>query len=202
MLTLTAHSKKRTTEESYKNLQHGIDVFIKRTRRVHGEIEYVRTYEVHPTSAALHAHFIISGLSPFVVPGCWKNLQPGFLAVLERKWRVGVWSLQTWLKRVAHDCGMGYMADAKILDPHLGTNYVTKYLTKEQQDIGIKGLRHVQTTRGIGSPVVQGEYSWQISDHVTARDFDPGESVVDLQTGEVIEAEYWENFDCYPPEMN
>lgn len=201
MLTLTAHSKKRSTEESYRNLQQGIDVFMKRAKRVHGELEYVRTFEIHPASEALHAHFIIAGFSPFVVPGCWRNLQPGYLAVLVRQWRVGVWSLQTWLKRTAHECGMGYMADAKILDPHTGTNYVTKYLTKDQQNIGIKGLRHVQTTRGIGSPQVKAEYKWTTGDFVTARDFKAGENVVDLQTGEIVQADYWDTFDYYPPEM-
>lgn len=200
MVTLTASSKTRTAIDSYKNLQSGIDTLIKRIRRVHGSIEYVRTYEKHPSSEALHAHFIMSGLSPFVVPGCWKNLQPGYLAVLVRSWRVGVWTLQTYLKKQAQECKMGYMAHVLPLPSDKAVNYVTKYLTKDLQGIDIKGLRHVQTTRGIGSPKSESEYQWTVSDYVTARDFEAGETVIDLQTGAALDAEYWTDFDRYPIE--
>ena len=97
---------------------------------------------------------------------------------------------------------MGYMADARPLPSYQAVNYVTKYLTKKLQDIQIKGVRHVQTTRGIGSLEMVSEYRWQVSDFVTARDFAAGESVVDLQTGISIEGDYFEAFDVYPPEMN
>src|SRR3972149_8885656 len=135
MLTLTSKGSIREQLASYRTLQQGIDVFMKRIRRVHGEIDYVRTFEAHKKDKTLHAHFIITGLSPFVVPGCWKNLTPGFLAVVERRWRTGVWSLQTYLKNMAWECGMGYMADARPLPSYPAVNYVTKYLTKDSQDV-------------------------------------------------------------------
>jgi len=202
MLTLTSKGSIREQLASYRALQQGIDVFMKRIRRVHGEIDYVRTFEAHKKDKTLHAHFIITGLSPFVVPGCWRNLTPGFLAITQRKWRTGVWGLQTYLKNMAHECGMGYMAHVTVLPSYQAVNYVTKYLTKELQDIQIKGLRHVQTTRRVGSPDMASKYSWQISDYVTARDFTRGEVVNDLQTGTTIDHEYWADFDVYPPEMN
>ena len=202
LLTLTAHSKKRSLSGSYENLQSGIDIFMKRIRRCHGKIEYVRTFERHPMSDALHAHFIISGLSAFCVPGTWGNFCPCFLAVTERTARNGFWSLETYLKSVAFECGMGYMADAAYIPVHAAANYVTKYLTKDLQGIDIKGLRHVQTTRGIGSPAHKSDLSWQVADFVTARDFLPGEHILDLQTGEQVPQSYWEEFDCYPPELN
>lgn len=202
LLTLTSKGSVREQVSSYRLLQQGIDVFMKRIRRVHGEIDYVRTYEAQKKEGTLHAHFIITGFSPYVVPGCWRNLQPGYLAVLERRWRVGVWSLQTYLKNMAHECGMGYMADARPLPSYQAVNYVTKYLTKELQEINIKGLRHVQTTRRVGSPELESEYRWNVTDFVTARDFRAGETILDLQTNAKIDSEYWSVFDAYPPEMN
>lgn len=202
MVTLTASSLTRTTMESYKNLQAGIDVLMKRIRRHHGEIEYVRTFERHPSSEAIHAHFIICGLAPYVLTGAWPNHQPGYLAVIERPYRAGCWTVQTYLKKMAHEAGMGYMADGKPLSGPLAVNYVTKYLTKDLQGINIKGMRHVQTTRGIGSPAVESDYQWTVADYATAKDFQPGEAVQDLQTGQTVEADYWNEFNYYPPEMN
>ena len=97
---------------------------------------------------------------------------------------------------------MGYMADGKPLSGPLAVNYVTKYLTKDLQGIDIKGMRHVQTTRGIGSPAVESDYQWTVADYATAKDFQPGEAVQDLQTGQTVDADYWNDFNYYPPEMN
>lgn len=201
LLTLTASARTRKQRASYENLQHGIDKLFKRIRRVFGEISYVRTFERHPTSEALHAHFIISGLSPFVAVGCWRNLQPGYLAIMERSYRAGIWSLQSYLKNSAYECGMGYMADARPLAGIKAAMYVTKYLTKELQGIEIKGLRHVATSRDIGSGQGESEYRWQVRSHVTAADFHNGEHVFDLQAGEVLDADYWQENNVYPPEM-
>jgi len=202
LLTLTSKGSIREQLASYRALQTGIDKFMKRIRRVHGEIDYVRTFEAHKKQGTLHAHFIISGLQPFVVPGCWSNLVPGFLAVTRRDARRGFWGLQTYLKTIAFECGMGYMADARPLPSYQAVNYVTKYLTKELQDIQIKGLRHVQTTRKIGSPDMASQYIWQVADFVTARDFMPGERIFDLQEGSEVNSDYFEQFDAYPPELN
>lgn len=202
MLTLTSKGSIREQLASYRALQQGIDTFMKRIRRHHGEIDYVRTFEAHKKQGTLHAHFIICGLSPFVVTGAWCNHQPGYLAVTIKPFRQGVWSLQTYLKNMAFECGLGYMADARPLPSYQAVNYVTKYLTKELQDITIKGLRHVATTRRVGKPDLVSDYHWQISDYVTARDFTRGEEIKDLQSGMAIPSDYWQEFDAYPPEMN
>ena len=199
-MTLTAHSRMRSQDASYKNLQRGIDVMMKRVRRVFGEIDYVRVFEKHPTSDALHAHLCISNLTPFVVPGCHRNLVPGFMAVLTRGSAEGVWALRTWIKKTAQECNIGYMADVQVLNGNYAVHYATKYLTKASQDIKIKGLRHVQTTRNIGSPQGESDRIWQVGDYVTARDFKARETLLDLQTGEAIPPDYWAEFDVYPPE--
>lgn len=199
-VTLTAHSRMRDQDKSYKNLQRGIDVLIKRIRRVFGKVEYVRVYEKHPTSDALHAHIVISNLSPFVVCGCHRNLQVGYLAILDRAGHGGVWSLRTWLKKSAQECQIGYMADVQRLDEKYSVHYATKYLTKASQDIQIKGLRHVQTSRGIGSPQGESDREWKVGSFVTARDFKAGETVLDLNTGEEIPPAFWDDYTVYPPE--
>jgi len=199
-MTLTAHSRMRSQDASYKNLQRGIDVMMKRVRRVFGQVDYVRVFEKHPTSEALHAHLVISNLSPFVVPGCHKNLQPGYLATTTRSGHTGVWSIRTWVKKTAQECQIGYQADIAPLQNSYSVNYATKYLTKAAQEIDIKGLRHVQTTRRIGSPSSESGRVWQVGDYVTARDFKAGETLLDMQTGEAIPPDYWADFDVYPPE--
>ncbi len=201
-VTLTAHSRMRSTEASYKNLARGIDVLMKRIRRVFGKVEYVRVYEKHPTSDALHAHLIVSGLSPFVVPGCNKNLQPCFLAIGMRESRTGVWSVRTWLKKTAQECKIGYQATVEKIENAFAVHYVVKYLSKAHQAINIKGLRHVQTTRGVGSPEVEANLAWQVANYATARDFGVGEVLLDMQTHTVVEDDYWSQFDRYPPELN
>lgn len=199
LMTLTAHSRQRSHFESYKNLQHGIDVMMKRMRRVWKTLQYVRVYEKHPTSEALHCHFIISDLTRFVVHGVYKNSVSGFIGVLERPYREGCWSLSTYVKNAAHAAKMGYIADIKPIDNLWTVWYITKYLTKAAQEIDIGGLRHVQTTQGIGSPHSDSAYDWTVSNFVTARDFNAGDALLDVTTGEFIEPDYWADNDVYPP---
>jgi hypothetical protein len=203
LLTLTAHSKLRTRGQSLENIRTNIDRLMKRLHRTFGEFDYVRTYEKHPTSEAIHAHLIVSNLAPYVVHGHYKNWQRGFVGVLARPYRLGCWSVNSYIKILTQEVGMGYIADCRPLtgDTSFAVNYVTKYLTKEQQDINEKGLRHVQTSRGIGSPKVEAKYDWQVGGFVTNRDFFPGERLTDLQTGEALLPDYWFDEDVYPDEM-
>jgi len=98
---------------------------------------------------------------------------------------------------------MGYIADCRELkgDVSFAVNYVCKYLTKEQKDLETKYLRHVQTSTGIGSPKPDTKHQWHTGDFVTGRDFYPGEALLDLQTGETLLPEYWNDNDVYPYEM-
>jgi hypothetical protein len=185
-VTLTAHSRMRSPDASYKNLQHGIDVIMKRVRRVFGKVEYVRVFEKHPSSDALHAHLAVSALTPFVVPGCHKNLQRGFLSITARSSGDGSWAVRTWLKKTAQECHIGYQADVRAASGESTIWYITKYLTKAQGGINIKGLRHVATSTRIGSPDRSGDRLWSVGNVITSMDVPRGMPIRDLQTGETI----------------
>lgn len=200
LLTLTAPSDKRTTEQSLASLRKGIDTLIKRAKRVFGALSYVRIYERHPTSRAIHAHLVISGLSPFVVIGYSAKLRPMAIAVIRRNERSGTWSIKTWFKKTAQECHMGYIVDVRVIagEPSRAVGYVMKYATKAQQDLHIKGLRHIQTTRDIGGPKTEKALEWQTAAYITAKMFPPNTAVTDLNTGSVIDNDYWEVKGFYP----
>lgn len=201
MLTLTAHSRTRGKIASYRNLQTGIDRLLKCVRRVWKDFEYVRVYEKHPTSDALHAHLVCSSLTPFVEIFHNANNTVTFKPRVKRECRAGFWQTSTYFSRKAQISKIGYQTKIDKIAPEYSVHYCTKYLTKAAQEIDIPGLRHVQTSRGIGSPKSEKEHDWKVVSFVTARDFEAGETVIDLQTGLVIDKNYFEDFDYYPPEM-
>lgn len=199
LMTLTAHETTRTLHESLQNIREKIEALFKRIRRVFGHVEYVRVYERHPTSEAVHAHFVVSGLSPFVQMGCSIKLQPMVVGVLARKARNGVWAIRSWLKVAARELKMGYMADVKLLEggPLQAVIYSCKYLFKAQ-DLDVPYLRHVQVTDGIGSPPALESKEWQTALYLEMRMFEPNTKITDLNTGEIIDNNYWEEKRLYP----
>jgi len=198
-MTLTAPENKRGRIESYKALQHGIDVLIKRFRRAFGGIEYVRVYEKHPTSDALHAHFIIAGLADFVSVTVAKNGKTKYKATNFRKGKRGYWALRTFVKKTAHASGLGYIADCKPITKDGGAvRYVTEYMTKDAQEIDIRGLRHVQTTRRIGSPKQPANKSLYTAYRLSKRDVLANLKVLDVDTGETLASEFWKENNTYP----
>jgi len=204
LMTLTAPPDVRGRVESLEAIRGNIDRLIKRMRRVFGDgIEYVRVFEKHPTSDAVHAHFIITGITQFVAIGCSSKLQAMAMGVLSRNGRSGIWAVKSWLKKTAWEIGMGYIADIKKLvgDTKIAAFYVTKYLTKEQQSIDVPYLRHVQVTNGIGSPEFEKKYTWTPVSYITAYTFDePNTQITDIDTGRVIDNNYWEHTGFYPSE--
>lgn len=201
LVTLTANREDRTTIKSLQNIRENIDVLFKRVKRVFGKVSYVRVYEKHPTSDALHVHMIVSGLSPYVAVGCSSKLRPMAIGVLSRTSRNGVWSVKTWFKKICGEIGMGYIADVQLIadNPVQAMWYVTKYLTKSQQDIPIKGLRHVQTTTDIGAPKFpESEYIWQVGSYIVPEMFEPNTKIHDINTGATIDNSYWEVHRVYP----
>jgi len=202
LVTLTANRFERTTLASLENLRSNIDKLIKRIKRVFGEdIEYVRVFEKHPTSEAIHVHIVMSGLSPYVAIGQSVKHQFMAIACLTRRYRDGYWTVKTWFKKTCDEMGMGYMADVKFLEggAEKAAYYVTKYLTKDQQSIDVPYLRHVQVTQGIGKPQFDKSYKWTPVSYVTARTFDePNTRMTDLDTGEIIDNNYWEVKSHYP----
>lgn len=202
LVTFTAHSKTRSMWQSLKNLREHFSAMIKRIERVFGKVQYVRTYEKHPTSQALHMHVIMSGLSPFVAIGCSAKLQPMAIGTITRRGRNGVWAVSTWFKKSAQELSMGYICDVRKLEGDISRAvwYVTKYLTKSQQEFNVKGLRHVQTSRGIGSPPKMESEVWNVAPYIVATMFAPNAKVVDLNTGEIIDNNHWEKHSFYPNE--
>ena len=202
LLTLTANRWKRTAWSSMDNIRKVLDAFFKRVKRVFGEIEYVRVYEKHPTSEAIHCHVIICGVSPYVAVGCSAKMRPMAIGVLARNSRNGVWAIKTWVKKIADELKMGYIADVKRLEgtPEQAAFYVTKYLTKAQEELHVKGLRHVQVTKGIGSPPKNKELPWETASYIIAKMFPPNASILDVNTQAVIDNDYWEQHSFYPYE--
>lgn len=201
LLTLTASSLTRAATSSLANIRDNLEAFFKRIKRVFGEIEYVRVYEKHPSSEAIHVHIIICGLGPFVAIGCSAKLRAMAIGTTTRHGRNGVWSIKTWVKKIAQEISMGYIADIKRLDgtPEQAAFYVTKYCTGKQADLHVKGLRHVQVTAGIGSPPKSDENVWATAAYLTPDMVGHKTTVKDLNTGFVLEGDnYWEIHSFYP----
>ena len=95
---------------------------------------------------------------------------------------------------------MGYICDVQHIEdgPLQAMFYITKYLMKALQDIKIAYLRHVQTTKGIGSPTQEKQEGWNVGHYITARDFLPGTVVTDMNTGTIVDNNYWEVYSLYP----
>jgi hypothetical protein len=202
MLTLTAPSHKRGHLESIAAIRDNLERFFKRMRRVFGEIEYVRVYEKHPDSEAIHCHVIVSGLAPYVALGHSVKHQAVAIGVYSRKGRNGVWALRTWIKKTARSCGMGYICDIQAIDdPIRAMLYIVKYLTKALQNIQVAYLRHVQVTKGIGSPQSVSEDVWACGSYITAYTFEAGTRIKDLNTKKMIDNDYWEVKSFYPDDM-
>lgn len=200
LVTFTAHPNTRSHQRSLHNIRSNIDKLFKRVRRVFGCISYVRTFEKHPSSSAIHAHFIVSGLSPYVAIGCSKKLRPVAYGVLSRTSRNGVWAVKTWFKIQTQDVGMGMICDVRLIEGDVdhAVLYVCKYLTKSQQELDIKGLRHVQTTRDIGSPKNEADREWHTAAYIIPTMFAPNTAINDLNTGKIIDNNYWEHTGFYP----
>jgi len=200
LMTLTAQAGTRGRLESYKQLQHGIDVLLKRFRRAFGRIDYVRIYEKHPKSQALHAHFIVSGLKEYVRLYTAQNGKQGYKATNFRAGKIGFWALRTFVKKTSQGVGMGYIADIKPIPASKSVRYVTEYMTKPAQDFDIRGLRHVATSRAIKSPRNRARAAKLLAiGHFISRARIPAHyDLLDNDTGEVIGDEYWHDNEMYP----
>jgi len=194
LLTLTAAEWTRTRQESLANIRTHIDALFKRVRRIFDGIEYVRVYERHPSSEAIHAHLIVSGLTPFVERFVTRNKTVRFTPLKVRNKRKGTWSTRTWFKITCRALKMGYIVDLRVIsgDPGRAIHYVMKYATKALQDLHEPYLRHIQVTSGIGGLPEEKSEDWTVASYITVNMFKPGTKITDLNTGEVIDNNYWE----------
>ncbi len=200
-LTLTAPPWDRSKMGSFKRIRKAIDILIKRVKRVYGkDIDYVRTFEKHPTSQALHAHFIIAGILPYVAIGSSVKHRPMAVGCHTRAKRNGVWASKTWFKKTCQELQMGRICDLQKIedDSPKPVLYLCKYLTKSQQDLGIKGLRHVQTTTRIGGPKDDSNPNWKTAIFLTRDMFGEDAKIVDMSTGEIIDERYWSEYTLWP----
>jgi len=202
LMTLTARSDTRGRIESYKQLSRGIDILMHRFKRAFGKVTYVRIFEKHPLSDALHAHFIISGLSDYIKISRSGNGRDKYTPTNFRAGKRGYWALRTFVKKTSQGSRMGYIADCKSLEgTHRAIGYVTKYMTKSAQDFDIRSLRHVATTRDIKSPRGRGKNTRAINvGHFIPRSRIPqGYALIDRDTGEAVDVTYWQENAFYPP---
>ena len=196
-ITLTAHSKKRSAENSLENLRSNLDKLFKRMRRVWSNVEYVRVYEVHQ-KGAFHAHLLVSGLSArvqkFTTPAGVHYYRPTLLGH-----GVGNWQVRTWFVRQAQSLEMGYMVDVQAVQgTRAAVNYVIKYLTKEAQAFYVRGLRQVQTSRGIGGPRTGGSGDWNSAERLFRGEVPQGARVYDASRKLWIPEQYWSENLTYP----
>jgi hypothetical protein len=199
LITITARGDTRGHIESFTSIRDNLDRLLKRIRVIWGDIEYVRVYEKHPDSEAVHAHMIMCGLTPFVQNGFTVKHRPQTINVINRKSRHGCWAVKTWFKFACNECGMGFMIDVKEIPVLVAVRYVTKYLTKDLQGLKIRGLRHVQVSDGIGGPEKAGkDLNWVVGAYITAYSTPAGTKMTDLNTGKIIDNDFWEANSFYP----
>jgi hypothetical protein len=195
--TLTAPAWARSAEKSLASIRDNFDRFMKRLKRVFGKVEYVRVYEAHK-SGAFHVHIVICGLFARVERYKARSGSLGF-----RKPKMDnnarTWSVNTWWKKTASKCKMGFIAEIKRIPSSEAVGYITKYLTKSAQAFDMPHLRRVQTSRGIGSPKSTGTEIWGVTGHLWGGDIGY-QAFVDLDEKKSIPASYWIEQVVYPPD--
>lgn len=189
-LTLTCmpsvHRKKKTLEFIIGNF----DKLMKRLKRLWGSFHYVRVYEKHQ-SGQFHAHLLISGIPEDALEKTAWGLKKG------RKNKVYKGVRYSQYKKALTGLGFGFMCDyTPIIDfakmspvpPHVAVGYVTKYLTKNMDNLP-KGTRRIQASQGIGFPRSLDDekgLEWVIRGGVYERDIDAHGIILDISTGHEI----------------
>lgn len=168
---------------------------MKRLKRVFGKVEYVRVYEIHK-KGAFHLHIIICGLCARIERYTARSGRMGFRPASSAT-NSASWAVNTWWKKTAGKCKMGYIAEIKRIPSGEAVGYITKYLTKSAQAFDMPHLRRVQTSRGIGSPKNAGVEIWQVTGHLWGGDIGY-QAFVDLDEKRSIPASYWQNEIVYP----
>lgn len=196
-ITLTAHEKTRTPENSLANIRGNLDRLFKRLRRIYEKLDYVRVYEVHQ-KGAFHAHLVISGLSARVQKHTARNGVLFWRSTLDPNGK-GNLSIRTWFRRTCRNLGMGYMVDVqKVSTLQEVVAYIVKYLTKDAQAFTAKNLRRVQTSQRIGGlrAAVSGE--WHVKARVFRSDVPQGTRLYDADKRLFLPDDYWRENLTYP----
>lgn len=195
--TITAPSWDRSPQGTIRTIRTNFDRFMKRLRRVFKKgVQYVRIFEKHQ-KGAFHLHVIISGLSPRVEPYTYRTGSVGFRPASSGA-KIGTWSIKTWWKKTLSKCGCGYIADIKHIPAVAAIGYVTEYMTKQAQDYHVPNLRRIQTSRGIGSPVIKSAENWRVDGRIWGGNIGHA-GFIDLDEKIKIPASYWLENLVYPP---
>lgn len=209
-VTLTAHenTQNHALERvrailSLKNVREGIARLLKRLRRTFKDFAYVRVFEKHK-SGAFHVHMIVRwGKVSYI----WRTKKRGKWSFYPDENKPGsgrYWSIKTYIKNTARECGLGFMCDVqKIEDSTAGkvVSYVVKYMTKSAlSDAEFKGVRRIQCSRHFGTndPVEDG-LKW-----IPRAALHPHDLLIapikDINAERYVTLDDFEDTDYYPPE--
>lgn len=194
--TLTAKGNSHKAPNSNKctldNLANNWDRFVKRLRRRYGSFSYVRVYEKH-NSGNYHLHCLCSFWFDDIKT--------------RRKGTDKEYNDSPELRKIATDCGYGYMTHADNIDGHGGyvAGYITKYMTKmeneQREDFG--RVRRIQTSRDIKYKSVNTELEWRHMDAFYLDDMSKelglGHEVWNLNENRHMSFDDFESTNIYPP---
>lgn len=200
-LTITAHRKAHKAGKTIVNLKNAWKRLYDRLRyKFKGQkIEYVWLYERHndktlsgKTKTTYHVHAILRAQ---VAGNNVYHAQKSYYYHPE---------MHNWLKDNAAAVGAGFMCHcAKINDGNGGlvAAYITKYLTKNAQDLGNfpKRARRVSTSRGFGSPKhKETGLHWEFRAHLLRGDVARHVKTTDVTTGERVRLSHFDDEELYP----
>lgn len=193
--TLTAHSKKRGAQ-SLENLRKAWDTLVKRMKRRYGKFQYCRVYERH-ADGSYHLHAIGS-------------FHFGDIKERRAKKDGTRTKYSVWLKKNAADLKLGYYTHADDIEiSHSGyiASYVTKYMTKfsDNQKRELGRIRHIQVSQGWLKFEDDKTLDWAMKSAIFINDYESawrkGKSITDIQTGEKLSWDTFEEHIMYPHEF-
>lgn len=198
--TLTAHSKKRGKKLSLENLRGAWEKIIKRIQRKYSSVEkihYCRVYEQHK-DGSYHIHCIISIK--------FDDIKERVNKKTGEKTKYSV-----WLQKTAREMKLGYYTHAANFEgKHAGyiAGYVTKYMTKLTPEFKseLGRVRHIQTSQGWLDYENENELSWELKagyyENELLTDMENKTKVLDVQTGEFITFDNFQDTYIYPSEFD
>lgn len=198
--TITAHSKTRGGYASITNLRNAWEKLVKRMKRKFGKFAYVRVFEQHK-DGSFHIHAIASfhfgDIKTRVSKAGTKN---------ETKT-----TYSSWLASTAKELKIGLYTHADDIDDtkHAGyvSSYVTKYMTKMSGDFikFIGRVRRIQASQNLPKLPKKGKWEFRrdLTLGVAIEIKKSGKEIIDVSTGEIIDAKYWsDDTYLYPPSAN
>lgn len=184
-VTITARQDRRTEQASLYDLRDGWSKFRDKLKYRRGStFHYLRVFERHAPNQkgerVYHLHALLGHQ--------WDDLRTAAKSNGES------YTYSRWMKDILPSCGLGVMSSADNLEKQgiWGVaNYVTKYMTKEVDGDYPRHLRRFQTSRG-WAKLEKRDNEWEMHGGIYYRDavkwWGEGRDIVDIQTGDVLEA--------------